>query len=245
MKTLDSNAEEILETLWVCTMEEGCSGVSLRGLDIDNEDDPSLTSLIELGFVSLKDGEVKLAKAGYREAQNTVRRHRLAERLLVDVLDVRGELIEESACKFEHLLHKGIDDKICTLLGHPRVCPHDKPIPPGRCCQEARDSGEKLVSPLTGLGPGQSGKIAYLHSKDFKKIQKLMSMGIIPGASIELTRRFPSFVFRVGYSQFAVDEEMAKDIYVRLVEDVISPPSTTEERRRGPHRRRHRRHEVL
>lgn len=52
--------------------------------------------------------------------------------------------------------------------------------------------------------------------RNYHKLQKLMAMGVLPGTSIELIRRFPAYVFQVDYSQFAVDEEIASDIYVRL-----------------------------
>jgi Fe2+ transport system protein FeoA len=49
-----------------------------------------------------------------------------------------------------------------------------------------------------------------------RRLQKLMAMGVLPGVAITLLRRSPSFVFEAGYSQFAVDEEIPGDIYVRL-----------------------------
>ncbi|RKX77928.1 MAG: transcriptional regulator [Spirochaetes bacterium] len=213
--TIDDRAEEILESLWVGTEEMGREEVSLDDLGI-KEEDKALQNLISQGYVSRDNDKVALLKEGRDEAEGTVRRHRLAERLLVDILDVKGELVNESACKFEHLLKKGIDDKICTLLGHPKLCPHEKQIPPGICCKETRESGVKLVSPLTGLKPEQSGSIAYLASRDSKKIKKLMSMGVLPGNRITLVSGFPSYVFQIGYSQFAVDREMAQNIYVRV-----------------------------
>jgi len=136
--------------------------------------------------------------------------------LLYDVLETGSQILEEGACKFEHLLYEGIDESICTLLGHPRFCPHGKPIPPGECCLRARETGERVVSALTDLKPGQKGKIAYLQAKNSKELQKLMAMGILPGTPIELRRRFPSYIFRVGYTEYAVDRETADQIYVRL-----------------------------
>jgi Fe2+ transport system protein FeoA len=50
-------------------------------------------------------------------------------------------------------------------------------------------------------------------------LQKLMAMGVLPGVPITLLRQFPSFVFEAGYSQFAVDEAIATDIYIRLAHD--------------------------
>jgi DtxR family Mn-dependent transcriptional regulator len=68
-------------------------------------------------------------------ARIVIRRHRLAERLFIDVLSIRDEHeVEESACKFEHILSPEVTDSMCALLGHPTECPHGSPIPPGECC---------------------------------------------------------------------------------------------------------------
>jgi len=171
-----------------------------------------------MGWVRRDGGSLALADAGLEEAKTTVRRHRLAERLFIDVLDVKGELSEQSACRMEHMLHAGIDDKICTLLGHPRVCPHGKPIPPGPCCAEERQTTGNLVAPLSRMKPGQAGTIAWVHSPSQRKLSKLLAMGILPGSRVSLIGRSPSFSFQVGYSQFAVDAEIAEDIHVRLEE---------------------------
>jgi DtxR family transcriptional regulator, Mn-dependent transcriptional regulator len=219
---LGEKLEEILERLWVRTVERGepsCAPGALGEGDVEQ----SLAELAAFGLVRSEGGLWSLAASGRDEARNTVRRHRLAERLFTDVLAVEGELSEESACRFEHMLHRGIDEKICTLLGHPRVCPHGKPIPPGPCCAESRRAVETLVAPLDMLTPGRSGTIAYVHSTDPRRVAKLLAMGVLPGARITLIGRSPSFSFQVGYSQFAVDAEIAADINVRLDQPDGSP----------------------
>jgi DtxR family Mn-dependent transcriptional regulator len=113
------------------------------------------------------------------------------------------------------LLHHGVDTKICTLLNHPTTCPHGKPIPPGKCCEEAKATGAVGVVALTELKAGEKGEIAYLATGDHKKMQKLMSMGVLPGNQLSLNRTFPSYIFRVGNSEFAVDDELAREIFVR------------------------------
>ncbi len=74
----------------------------------------------------------------------------------------------------------------------------------------------RLVAALADLNPGQGGKIAYVQSRQSQEIQKLMSIGILPGTPIHLIRRFPSYVFEVGNTQYAVDKDIANEIYVRL-----------------------------
>jgi DtxR family Mn-dependent transcriptional regulator len=126
--------------------------------------------------------------------------------------------MHEKACKFEHLLDRGLDESICTLLGHPKICPHGKLIPPGKCCRQGRAPAQKLISPLTQFEKGQRGKVAYVYAPESSQLQKLIAMGVLPGAPINLIQTFPSYVFKVGQTQFAVDGEIAEAIYVRMVE---------------------------
>ena len=214
MEKLSPHAEEILESLWIATVEEDEVGCLLSDLDLGDED-AALNELVRLAYVETRADRLYLRKEGRPEAEMTVRRHRLAERLMMDILDIQGEKGNDQACEFEHLLHEGVDTKICTLLNHPTTCPHGKPIPPGPCCEEARKKGEPGVVPLTELKAGQSGEIAYLAISDAQKMQKLMSMGVLPGNRLVLVQRFPSYVFKVGHSQFAVDDVLAREIHIR------------------------------
>lgn len=214
MSKLSPHAEEILESLWIATVEEKQVGCLLSEIDL-GPDDEALAELVRLAYVETKADRLYLRKEGRPEAEMTVRRHRLAERLMMDILNIQGAEGNDQACEFEHLLHEGVDTKICTLLNHPTTCPHGKPIPPGTCCEEARRKGGGGVVPLTELKAGQAGEIAYLAISDGEKMQKLMSMGVLPGNRLELVQRFPSYVFKVGNSQFAVDDVLAREIHIR------------------------------
>lgn len=211
---LSEHAEEILEALAVQMEEQGKKPLEL-GM---GRDDPAIEELVKLGFIRRDVGHIHLLDKGKTEALAALRRHRLAERLMVDVLDVRKQFINETSCKFEHLLHEGLEDNVCTILGHPRACPHGKPIPPGKCCQEKDQKKKflKFVARLSELETKDKGEIAYLQAKDNSQMQKLMSIGVLPGMSISLLQKFPSYVLQLGQSQFAVDKELASSIYVRL-----------------------------
>lgn len=211
---LSDKAEEILEALWIATEEKGELAVSFEQLNIGPGDE-GLSELGHCAFVEVKGERVYLRSEGREEARMSIRRHRLAERLMMDVLDVQGETAEERACEFEHLLREGVDTKLCTLLNHPTTCPHGKPIPSGSCCDEARISGEVGVVAMTELKAGEGGEIAYLTADDSKKMQKLMSMGVLPGNQFVLRQAYPSYIFRIGHSEFAVDSGLAREIFVR------------------------------
>jgi len=127
---------------------------------------------------------------------------------------VKGATVHEAGCKLEHVLKKGLEDKICTLLGHPRSCPHGSPIPPGKCCGRGEKELKSIILPLSEMKKGQKGKIAYLQTSDRPMLRKIMAMGALPGSAVRLIERFPSYVFQVGESQFAVDKNAASQIQV-------------------------------
>ncbi|MCL5110728.1 MAG: metal-dependent transcriptional regulator [Chloroflexi bacterium] len=202
--------QELLEQLW---MAEEDGRASLPNEDADQN---GVEELVKRGLAQWENDVLTLTEVGHSEAAQVMRRHRLAERLLSDVLATEEALLDGRACRMEHALFDGVDDSICTLLGHPRFCPHGKPIPQGQCCQQQRQSLGKLIMPLRDLRMGQEGHIAYTRLGSPERAQKLMAMGVLPGVPVRLLHSFPSFVFEAGYSQFAVDEEIAADIYVRL-----------------------------
>jgi len=210
---LSERAEEILEALWIQIEEQGKKPLELGA----SRDEPAIDELMKLGYIRRDTGHIHLLEKGKSHAQGCVRRHRLAERLLTDVFDVKKKIIDEVSCKFEHLLHEGLEDKVCTILGHPEACPHGKPIPQGKCCSERKEKKfAKIIASLVELEPRDKGQIAYLQAKDANQMQKLISIGAMPGISITLMQKFPSYVFKIGQSQFAVDRALASRIYVRL-----------------------------
>lgn len=210
---LSERAEEILEALWIQVEEQGAKSLALGA----SRDEPAIDELVKLGYIRLDTGHIHLLEKGRSHALACVRRHRLAERLLADLFYIKKDKMEEVSCKFEHLLHEGLEDKVCSILGHPAICPHGKPIPPGNCCLNKQDKKSlKFVAPLEHLEPKDKGRIAYLQAKDASQMQRLISIGAMPGAAIRLIQKFPSYVFELGQSQFAVDRELAAAIFVRL-----------------------------
>jgi len=211
---LTEKAEEILESLWIESEEKGLGFAEMDRMEFEASD-PAYQELSSQALIEIKGARLYFRPEGRAEGRKTIRRHRLAERLMMDVLNIRGESGDMKACQFEHLLNEGVDVKVCTMLNHPATCPHGKPIPPGDCCEEARRTGDLGVVPLTELKSGEEGDIAYIQTEDSKKMQKLMAMGVLPGNRILLMQAFPSYIFRVGFSEFAIDSAMAREIFVR------------------------------
>lgn len=216
---LAERLEEALEALWTVAErlaeERGAWPEVVTRAELGPEAEQA-EALAEARMVTLEGDAIRFTEAGHAAARGLIRRHRLGERLVADVLDLHGEIVEEYACRVEHMVHPGLEERICTLLGHPRVCPHGNPIPRGECCREDKQEVGQAVVKLVDLHPGQRGTIAYLHSEDRTRVNKLIAMGVLPGAEVQLRRRIPTFVFQVGFSQFAVDEQVARSVFVRL-----------------------------
>src|SRR5271169_1144968 len=213
---ISEKAEEILEAMWIAIEEEGADFAEIQKIDID-AGDQSYKELTGHALIEVKEGHVYFRHEGKEEGRKTIRRHRLAERLIMDVLSIRGEEGDVEACQFEHLIKERVDTRVCTMLNHPSTCPHGKPIPPGACCIEARQSGDLGVSPLTEFKSKEEVEIAFIQTEDSKKMQKLMAMGVLPGNRMRLLQTFPSYIFRIGFSEFAIDAAMAREIFVRRI----------------------------
>ncbi|MBF0626973.1 MAG: metal-dependent transcriptional regulator [Magnetococcales bacterium] len=166
------------------------------------------------GILRLEGEQIILTPEGLEMARGLVRRHRLAERLIVDVLGKRPEETEQSACEFEHILAPELVEAICTLLGHPRFCPHGIPIPEGSCCLESRKSVESAVIPLTHLAKGQAGRIVFLNTHDNTRLQKLLHIGLVPGTWVTLLQHYPALVIVVENSQIALESAIGDEIRV-------------------------------
>jgi DtxR family Mn-dependent transcriptional regulator len=208
------SVEEALEGLWSARelgRERLAAIQEVTKVDLS----PGLVAeLTGRGLVRAEGDRLLFTPAGEEAASGVIRRHRLAERLLHDILRMSVEATEESACEFEHVLADQVTESICTLLGHPRECPHGSPIPEGRCCREARQSVESLVVPLTRLAAGEEGKVAYLSSASPSRLHKLMAFGIAPGMRVRVHQHYPTLVVQCEHTQLAMEEEIARDIHV-------------------------------
>ena len=128
------SVEEYLEAIY--RLEREGPGVSTSGLATQLGVAPAsvsgmLRKLERDGFLELvARGEVKLTEKGLRYGQNVLRRHRLAERLLTDVLKMPLAEVHQEACMLEHAISPRVEERLMALLGSPTTCPHGNPIPP-------------------------------------------------------------------------------------------------------------------
>ncbi|MEW6040662.1 MAG: metal-dependent transcriptional regulator [Elusimicrobiota bacterium] len=211
----DENIEEALSMIWGFIENKECEEETVTCAIKNNVSQDVYEKIKDAGYIKISAGKVELTREGEKLARKITRRHRLAERLLTDVLELRGEVIDNQACRFEHIISEDVVESICTLLGHPKQCPHGSPIPPGHCCEKSRENIESIVSPLDKKRAGYTGRVAYILTYDHPHLKKLMSLGLVPGSEIKLIQTSPGFVINVGETQIALEQDIAKEIYVR------------------------------
>ncbi len=211
--------EEMLEYLWMLEEDYGKAESKHMsdkfGADIAN---PYLTAMVEKQLINLQDSWVVFTETGKKRAELIIRRHRIAERLLNDVLEMRGDEFERGACQFEHFVNEEIIASICTLLGHPAVCPHGKKIPQGECCLSAKKNLEPVISPLSAIKAGKTVKVVYISTKSHASLDRLSGIGVIPGLELTIHQKFPSMIIQYGETQLALDNDIAKNVFVRIIQ---------------------------
>jgi DtxR family Mn-dependent transcriptional regulator len=207
--------DEILESIW-CGKEIG----SVKRTDLLNIEKPKVTEdiinkLIDDDYIFEGKEEINLTQKGEDIARKLIRAHRLAERLFTDVMVIDDAPMEETACSLEHCLSHEALDAICTLLGHPRECPHGRHIPTGTCCVKAEQNIQPVIIPLNRLKAGDTGVIIYVSTKHHARLDRLTDLGITPGQEVKVHQTYPAFVLKVGETDLAIDPEVLNDVYVR------------------------------
>ena len=161
---------------------------------------------------------VTLTDHGRALAVGAIRRHRIVERFLSDVLGYDWKDADRLATAFEHELPVEVEERIVSVLGHPTSCPHGFPIP------EASAHEVPPLPPLYDLEPGDVAVVAVPGSTDPDIVEFLDGLGLHPGAHVEVREKHPfdgPLVVRVEGQDRALDRRIATQVFVR---DPDGPP---------------------
>ena len=156
---------------------------------------------------------IKLTGEGRRIALDVIRRHRLAERLLTDILEMDWSRAHEPACRLEHGLTEEVTKSLGRILGHPKTCPHGNPIP-------TRYGGiiEGKSESLIDLKPKERGTIVKITEEDRDLLQHLRSLGLVVGTSVRLEEKIPfdgSVVVKLNDVEHSLSSKVASAIWVK------------------------------
>ncbi|MBA2529653.1 MAG: metal-dependent transcriptional regulator [Euzebyales bacterium] len=130
--------------------------------------------------------EVTLTSRGREEALRVVRRHRIVETFLSDVLGVPWDEVHAEAEVLEHAVSDRLEERIAAVLGHPTHDPHGDPIPP-----RSGTHHESWSDPLVTARPGDRFAVERVSDRDSAALRYLAELGIRPGVTLEVTDRGP------------------------------------------------------
>ena len=132
--------------------------------------------------------EVRLTDSGFSAASRVVRRHRLAERMLVDLLGYEWWKTHEEAERIEHAMSEEMEERLVRVLGDPQTCPHGNPMP---------GTKPRATRPLERLTVGESATVERIpdqfeHEPGF--LEYLDTQGVRPGVTLEMIEQRPGLL---------------------------------------------------
>lgn len=155
---------------------------------------------------------VELTIAGRRLAIAAIRRHRIVERFLADMLGYAWNEADRLATNFEHELPQEVEDRLFVALDRPATCPHGFPIP----AKETADIPE--MPPLYALEPGDTAVVAVPGSTDPEIVEFLGTLGLRPGVRVEVKEKHPfdgPLVLRVDGKDRTLGATVANQVFVQ------------------------------
>jgi DtxR family Mn-dependent transcriptional regulator len=196
------------------------------------EVDSALSELHTRGLVGADyPARILLTDEGQKQATCILRRHRLSERLLTDVLGLPWDRVHDQAMRLEHAIDAEAEARLESLLNHPQTCPHGGPI--------AVPDGSR--TPLTTrtldrVPAGTQVRIEQVAEEESSFLRYLASLGLLPQAELMIEEVAPfsgPLLVRVNGARYALGREIAAKILVSWDPDERTGPARTQGRWRG------------
>ncbi|MGH8980353.1 MAG: metal-dependent transcriptional regulator [Acidimicrobiales bacterium] len=212
--------EEYLETVH-SLKEEGTPVIQARIAERLGRSAPSVSEMLDRladdGYVRRDGRVVELTDKGSALAEKVVRKHRLAERLLADVIGLEWYKVHSEAGRWEHVISDDVEARLVVLLDDPATCPHGNPIP---------GSGHRAPgAPQVALGDVEVGDRLHLEriseelELDTDALRYLDSHRFVPGADATVAARGPdgTLLLDVAGSTVAFGTDLARRLFVSVV----------------------------
>jgi DtxR family Mn-dependent transcriptional regulator len=227
MSDLIDTTEMYLRTIYEL-VEEGIVPLRARIAERLHQSGPTVSQTVARmerdGLLTVEgDRHLELTDDGNRLATRVMRKHRLAERLLTDVIGLDWELVHAEACRWEHVMSETVERRLVELLGHPTESPYGNPIPG---LDELGESGQadEFMDGMVSLAEvtGRSGDRASVRvrriSEELQKDETLMStlrrIGALPDKIVGVTATVDGVLVGSGGEAAEIDLDSAAHIFV-------------------------------
>lgn len=232
MKTeepLSATVEEYLETVYNMSMEDEVV-IGARLAEKFRVAPPTVTEMLKRlvrdGYIEMDiRRQVTLTEAGNQAAEAVLRRHRLTERFLVDMLGMQWHQVHEEACRLEHFISGAVEARVIAALNNPTTCPHGNPIPGSveNARSYLKDRGAIRLSSvplgktvtilcISEVVEDEEALILYMHEKGLTPETQLTVLS--PGGGSE-HEQDESFIVQVGGREVCISKAAAAKIWVQ------------------------------
>ncbi len=234
MGDLIDTTEMYLKTVYELT-EEGIVPLRARIAERLGHSGPTVSQTVARmerdGLVVVSgDRHLELTEDGHRKAMRVMRKHRLAERLLTDIIGLDWSLVHDEACRWEHVMSERVERRLLELLDHPQHSPYGNPIPGLDELGEARPA-EPFLDGVVSLvvfvrameGEGTEpvhavvGRLGEPVQTDVELLARLAEQGVTPGAAVTVNAEDGVVTVGVPGSATVLDlpDEVARHVFVR------------------------------
>jgi DtxR family Mn-dependent transcriptional regulator len=212
--------EEYLQTIEYLA-EEGGPVIQARLAKRMGKSAPAVSEMLDrlesLGHLTRSRRQISLTEQGRALANRVIRKHRLAERFLVDVIGLPWHKVHLEAGRWEHVISDEVESRLALLLDDPAACPHGNPIP-----GSAHDPiDQDALMTLAEIGTGESVLLQRLTEEmesDLVTLRYLDDAGFIPGTTALVQVKAPdgTIVLDLGDSLLALGSEVCQKLFVSI-----------------------------
>ncbi|HJQ01560.1 MAG TPA: iron dependent repressor, metal binding and dimerization domain protein [Jatrophihabitans sp.] len=224
--------EMYLRTIWELE-EEGVTPLRARIAERLSQSGPTVSQTVARmerdGLVQVEsDRHLQLTAAGRRRAVSVMRKHRLAERLLNDVIGLEWEQLHIEACRWEHVMSEAVERRIIAMLDRPLVCPHGNPIPglaelglaefgqPSGPTADTRQLPTLAATVLREPVQVRIERISEVLQPDAELMRQLSVAGLTPGLTASVSRDEAGLHVHGTAESEIVSDTVAEHIFVSL-----------------------------
>ncbi len=225
MNDLIDTTEMYLRTIFELE-EEGIVPLRARIAERLNQSGPTVSQTVARmqrdGLLVVSDDRhLELTAEGRDRATSVMRKHRLAERLLLDVIGLDWQDVHVEACRWEHVMSEQVEQRLIALLGHPQTSPYGNPIPGLDHLGDATPPAETHLDLIgADVAAGRGGRYEVRRIIEIVQNQPavmdgLRRGGVIPGAVLEFSERGGTLIAADGATTTELSRDIAHGIHVR------------------------------